>query len=572
MLRRSFRGKIILPTFIVLSILVAILNFYVSVQFLANSNSLIEAKIIANTNSLRLHLEDSKSSSRAAAFSMALNANAQQAIKARDRDAILHVFTPMCALYRVSYFTVCDEKGTVLARTYDPEHFGDSILSQQNIQNALDGRVSSYFEGGTHVKVSIRTGVPVYDTDGTLIGVVSAGVRFDTNSAVDSLKKLLNSEVAILLGNKRLVTTIRKDGQREVGTTLDPNIAKIVLEERREYSGDANIRGVKYKTFYKPLLNARNVPFATFFIGIPIAEIESASTMLITEGFAIGLIGLLISLLLLYKIISSISVPLVQLANDMDNIADGNLKIDLHSESDDEIGRLNKSLQHVVHIIHKLLEDINIMIAEQKKGNADYSLDIEAFHGDYKVLADQILELATFGMRDKLTGLPNRRSFDNRLDLEWNRAIREKSSIGVLLMDVDKFKIYNDTYGHQQGDVALQAVASALVQPPKRTTDFFARWGGEEFIVLLPNTDLNGSLIVAEQLRARIESTRIPCAVEEGTKKTVSIGVSVQIPTQGDIIEDFIAKADEALYKAKETGRNKVMFYEGGGEQTPEQP
>ena len=561
MLQKSFRSKIIIPTVIVLIVLVAILNAYLPVKFLSYSESLINEKILANTQSLKFILNDSRDNSKAAAASMALNMDAIQAIKERDRKKILQIFTPTLDLYRIHYFTICDHKGIVLARTYEPESFGDSVVNQQNVQDALDGRISSYFEEGTLIKISVRTGAPVYDTDGALLGAISAGVRFDTDSVVDDLKKLLNAEVAVFYGATRIATTIIQDRQRAVDMVLHPDIAKTVIENRQEYSGETNILGTQYKTFYMPLLNAHNHAFATFFLGTPIEELLQASNRLILDGIVIGLIGLAASIVLLSFTISSISGPLTKLANDMDEIADGNLKVTITAQSEDEVGRLGKSLQRVVNIIFKLLDDINIMIAEQKKGNTDYHLNTEAFHGDYKVLADHILELSHFGMKDQLTEMPNRRSCDNRLALEWSRAIREKQFISMLMIDVDRFKNYNDTYGHQQGDVALRSVAKVLRQAIKRAMDFAARWGGEEFIILLPDTDADGALRIAEHTREEIENTVIPSAGPGGARVTVSIGVTTLMPAAcSSSIDDLVAKADEALYRAKAAGRNRVVF------------
>ena len=176
-------------------------------------------------------------------------------------------------------------------------------------------------------------------------------------------------------------------------------------------------------------------------------------------------------------------------------------------------------------------------------------------------IRDQIRIIEQLSMTDQLTDLPNRRNFDNRLDLEWFRSIREKTPISILLLDVDKFKGYNDTYGHKQGDVALQALAKTLTGELKRCGDFAARWGGEEFIVLLANTDSKGAYYVAERIRKRVGNMKIPCADGLNTKITVSIGINAVMPSQSCSYDDFISNADKALYMAKETGRNKICVY-----------
>jgi len=177
-------------------------------------------------------------------------------------------------------------------------------------------------------------------------------------------------------------------------------------------------------------------------------------------------------------------------------------------------------------------------------------------------MINQLHIIEQVSMIDQLTSIPNRRGFDSRMDMEWIRAIRENSLISILMLDVDRFKVYNDTYGHQQGDVVLQVVARTITQSLNRPGDFAARWGGEEFVVLLPNTDMNGALMIAERIRQNIGNVLIPCVDGRDTAVTVSIGVKTQAPLQKSSRDSFIAEADKALYRAKELGRNRVCFAE----------
>ena len=177
-------------------------------------------------------------------------------------------------------------------------------------------------------------------------------------------------------------------------------------------------------------------------------------------------------------------------------------------------------------------------------------------------IINQLRTIEHLSMVDQLTGIPNRRNFDNRLHAEWGRSIREKVAISLMIMDVDFFKNYNDTYGHQQGDVALRAVADIMKDSLKRASDFAARWGGEEFVVLLPNTDAGGSVEIAEKIRMNIEAAEIRRSDGPNTKITVSIGVNAFTPMLTSSLDEFISRADKALYDAKNTGRNKVCLYE----------
>jgi diguanylate cyclase (GGDEF)-like protein len=176
-------------------------------------------------------------------------------------------------------------------------------------------------------------------------------------------------------------------------------------------------------------------------------------------------------------------------------------------------------------------------------------------------IIEQFREIERLSMYDQLTNLPNRHCFEMRIKAEWGRALRTKTPISLLLVDVDNFKNYNDSYGHQQGDVALQSLSEVLRKTFKRPADLAARWGGEEFIVLLPETDSDGAFKLAEQLRASVESMAIPCTAtndESAEKITVSVGVNTQ-KLEYTTIDKLISDADMQLYEAKNNGRNRVI-------------
>jgi diguanylate cyclase (GGDEF)-like protein len=150
---------------------------------------------------------------------------------------------------------------------------------------------------------------------------------------------------------------------------------------------------------------------------------------------------------------------------------------------------------------------------------------------------------------DELTKIPNRRFFNMKMEYEWNRAVKSRLPMGFLMMDLDKFKSYNDTRGHLEGDILLREVARIFKNCISRKSDFVARFGGEEFCVILPNTRTDGALRIAEDIRA---------SVEKAGKITISIGLICKIPSLTDDYKDFMEKADKNLYEAKNTGRNKI--------------
>jgi len=169
--------------------------------------------------------------------------------------------------------------------------------------------------------------------------------------------------------------------------------------------------------------------------------------------------------------------------------------------------------------------------------------------------------LAVLASTDGLTGLANRRSFDETLQREWRRALRGTTHLALLLLDADWFKSYNDQYGHQRGDDALRAISACIAETLKRPGDFGARYGGEEFAVVLPGNGEPGATQVAAEIRARLADLAVPHAGTPSGFLTVSIGIAALIvQTDGDPA-DLVATADAALYAAKRAGRDRVVTY-----------
>ncbi|WP_175716358.1 sensor domain-containing diguanylate cyclase [Burkholderia anthina] len=172
-------------------------------------------------------------------------------------------------------------------------------------------------------------------------------------------------------------------------------------------------------------------------------------------------------------------------------------------------------------------------------------------------------ELVLLARTDGLTGLNNRRSFAEVLDREWRRARRVRSVFSLLFVDVDRFKAYNDTYGHQAGDDALAAVARCIGDNIRRPADTAARYGGEEFVVLLPDTAETGAAQIAESIRVAIDALPLEHAGSEYGHVTASIGLASWTPEHDAQVEAVIKAADEALYHAKANGRNRVAAFRG---------
>ena len=209
---------------------------------------------------------------------------------------------------------------------------------------------------------------------------------------------------------------------------------------------------------------------------------------------------------------------------------------------------------------HSRVQSLTYQLQKQNKLLRQQALELQASRQKAESACSELQRLVHL---DGLTEVANRRGFDQHLSGEWRRLLREQAPLSLILCDVDYFKRYNDFYGHQAGDVCLKQIAQAIVSVAKRPADLVARYGGEEFAIVLPNTDAEGAVQVAQSIGAEIELLSIPHARSHVSDVvTVSLGISSQVPHPEMSIESLIAMTDSSLYAAKNQGRNTYTLYD----------
>jgi diguanylate cyclase (GGDEF)-like protein/PAS domain S-box-containing protein len=209
-------------------------------------------------------------------------------------------------------------------------------------------------------------------------------------------------------------------------------------------------------------------------------------------------------------------------------------------------------IRDVVHVVRKENSDVDSLIG--------FMFDISERKRTEEQLAALRRELEELSFKDGLTGVANRRRFDIVMETEWNNACRAKQPISLLMLDIDCFKQYNDHYGHLEGDQCLKRVAKLLTLAATRPRDFVARFGGEEFILLLPDTNESGAYKIASRCRDLIAGEHIPHINSDVSKYlTASIGLCTVTPQCGDEVKAFIEMTDKRMYQAKQRGRNTIV-------------
>jgi diguanylate cyclase (GGDEF)-like protein len=381
-------------------------------------------------------------------------------------------------------------------------------------------------------KTVMTVAVPLKTANGRFLGVLAATINFGSMEAV--LRQWAQ-------GQTRHLYIVKADGTRVLSSLLEPKpvLTTRLPEEatRLFFAGEAGelqrmtyeelevlavmqqvprlgwgvVAEKNYEDAYRALLDIRNVALA--------------STAWLLLG--VGLIAYLLSL--------TISGPLTRLTEGAARVAGGDLSVEIATDPPREIGRLATMFNTMVTYLREAqqeLTSVNLALNERNQS------------------------LEAISATDALTGLHNRRRMLDALNAEVARHGRHGRSFSIVMVDVDHFKKYNDTYGHPAGDALLKTIGGIL-KSSLRTNDFAARYGGEEFLILLPDQDQKGAVEVAERIRQRIEAE-----TEDRANKrkavTASLGVAT-FPESGRTADPLLANADAALYRAKNSGRNRVL-------------
>ena len=378
----SLKFKLLGFVFFIIILLIGVVVGDNIFEFNKYLNSNITDEITKANEVLEDKINDLKGNSLSIASQLAMNPKVITAIETKDTKKILDDVKPIVESSKIEFVTITDEKGNVLARTHEPDKNGDSVLNQQNVKLALEGKPNSKIESGTQVKLAARSGVPVKNDQGTIVGVISTGYRLDSEGIVDYIKNRLNCEATIFLEDVRIATTIQKDGQRVIGTKLDPKISEIVMKNNK-YFGEANILGEKYNTAYTPILSEDNKVIGILFTGRSISEITNFKYNFVINTIKISLIILLIFSIIIYLYIDNkITKPLVRVVAHFKAVAEGDftkeiLPKNLHRK--DEIGDIARGIALMKKELSELIKNIINNSQELSASSEELAATVEEF-------------------------------------------------------------------------------------------------------------------------------------------------------------------------------------------------
>ncbi|WRS27767.1 methyl-accepting chemotaxis protein [Oscillospiraceae bacterium MB08-C2-2] len=340
-------------------------------------------------------IEEEQASSEKAAKSIAADAAVIYAMErgnaAQVEAAVSQVMTSQDL--DVDFVTITDSQGVAIARTHS-DKAGDSVINQKNVALALEGQTTTHTDLGTEIKISMRTGTPIKNKSGQIVGVISTGYSWVKPAFVDRLKEITGNEFTIFIGDERVNTTIMNNGERAVGTKLDSKIAASVLENNQDYFGEADILGLPYATAYHPIIDSEGKAIGIYFAGVSLVSTNAAiaSSTIVSVAVVLSLMIVIVLALVVFTR-RVISYPLAEMAKTATALSHGQLDVELKYQSKDELGILANALRSTIASLKSYISDIDAKLGQMSRGDMRIKMELE-YVGDFTAIRASIETIA----------------------------------------------------------------------------------------------------------------------------------------------------------------------------------
>ena len=371
----------------------------VAVVLITSLNGVLNESLIdenrKSLSALEKKVEELKESSAEEATVLSGDDALLRAVKANDYKAIKSAIEKAYNENRfgTNNITITDTNGVVLCRYYS-DKFGDSVISQENVAGALAGNLTTVVSAGTSIKLGIRTGVPIKNESGSIVGVASVIYSLDDPAFVDALKEVTGNEYTIFLGNERINTTIINGGNRAIGTTLDTKIAEIVIDNKKDYYGETDIFNIAYSTAYKPIIGANGEAVGVIFSGMDIQEIvDSRNLTFVMSGIISILSALAVSVVMVYIVRKVVTKPLKLMTQAGIDLSNGMLDTHIDFSSNDELGVLAKALETTISTLRLYVSDISSNLEKMADGDMTISIN-QDYVGDFLPIKKSLIKIS----------------------------------------------------------------------------------------------------------------------------------------------------------------------------------
>ena len=384
-----------IPLFTILMIMISVIiiaGLSVTENYIYNKQVNYE-RVESSINDLNKQIQLMLERSRRNAVSISQNYRLMNALENQNFDQMKSALDELNQYLEADTISITDLEGNVMIRQHEPSKLGDNISNQTNVQEALEGKVLTTLEPGALVKLSCRTGAPVRNEKGDIIGTVVTGYTFENSNFLDELKALHNTELTIFANDIRIATTITQNGERAVGTSLNENIAKIVLEEGNPYTGKADILGTPHITEYIPLRNTEDEIVGVVFAGLSEAAANKATRDSILHMAAAAILIIAICAFILFRFMNkNIKQPMYKLTEVSTMLAQGHLDVEVESATSskkDEVGLLNEAMYQMVRQLKAYISDITQVLSAMSNNDFTAKSSV-SYIGDFTVIGTSL--------------------------------------------------------------------------------------------------------------------------------------------------------------------------------------
>ncbi|MDR1755011.1 MAG: response regulator [Eubacterium sp.] len=356
MIKMGIKSKILIPAIAITLIVAAAILAFNIISFSSFVDASTIERVGTSTKVVNNRLDSLKLDAKAVSSSISNNPNIISAAANKNREELLVYARTLQNDAEIDFCTITDSSGVVIVRTHAPDKYGDSVLSQENIKSALYGQPLTVIEKGTVVSLSVRSGTPIIDDKGNILGVVSAGYRLDTERFVDSIKDTMGCEITIVLGDDRISTTIlREDGTRAVGTKADAWIAETVLAGN-SYSGRIDILGRTAVARYTPIEGPNGQAIGMIFVGQYFDEELQTIWTFVQGGLIITFIIMVVSSAVILIVLGRIVTPIRAMTDAASALAVGDTDLEIDVNTNDEMRTLADAFNSMIDNTRRQVE------------------------------------------------------------------------------------------------------------------------------------------------------------------------------------------------------------------------
>ena len=390
-----FKGKILLPAAVLFVLLLSIIIVFSITRFNNFAEHLMQERIEAAAGGMRGIVDDYRRLTVDTGLQITSDRRIADALVNGDRDELIRVSAEIVAEKDLAFITVMDIDGVALVRTFDLSDYGDVVRTPALLQ-ALEGIVTTVY-GSFHTwQITVRSSLPIL-YQGEIIGAMVVAYAMDAGTTVDRIQRVYDAEITVFADGVSLASTLRRpDGSRVVGTRMRDDIFSTVVDGQQELFTTVNIAGQTYSAFYKPLLDGNGQMFGQLFMGLDNAHVIEERSVLILQITLMALIGVVITLLILFWITGKLIQPIKRLEQLVMDVSSGNINIntDRKNVSKDEIGDLTLNVYNLADVIRTIVEDLStINQIYNVEGNSKYRIDTSKYQNSFKDMIESINDI-----------------------------------------------------------------------------------------------------------------------------------------------------------------------------------